>query len=261
MERHQRDERAVAADRVLVGVERDLLEEGREGRVASPARATRARPRRAPGGSRSGPAPRSSARPRATRGSRCAASTSSISSGTSSSCAADMSDSIVPRNAFSAFCGAAPTPAFAASAVASQSEISRWSAHVCRRARRRVADAATRPVGDPQQRDGVVRVVEHLEVGDEVLDLGALVEARAADHLVRDRPGARGRPRARGSARSCGRRPRPRCRRSPPRRAARSRRRRSAPRRARPRPRRRAPGRRRRAPTRGSSPCARGCGG
>ena len=46
-----------------------------------------------------------------------------------------MSDSIVPRNAFSAFCGAAPTPAFSASAVASQSEISRWSAHVWSRAR------------------------------------------------------------------------------------------------------------------------------
>ena len=51
---------------------------------------------------------------------------------------------------------------------------------------RRVADAAARPVGDAQERDRVVRVVEHLEVGDEVLDLGALVEARAADHLVRD---------------------------------------------------------------------------
>ena len=50
----------------------------------------------------------------------------------------------------------------------------------------RVADAATRPVGDAQERDRVVRVVEHLEIGDEILDLGALVEARAADHLVRD---------------------------------------------------------------------------
>ena len=33
VQRHQRDERGVAADRVLVGVERDLLQEGREGRV------------------------------------------------------------------------------------------------------------------------------------------------------------------------------------------------------------------------------------
>ena len=46
--------------------------------------------------------------------------------------------------------------------------------------------AAPRTVRDPQQRDGVVRVVEDGEVGDRVLDLGALVEARAADHLVGD---------------------------------------------------------------------------
>ena len=51
---------------------------------------------------------------------------------------------------------------------------------------RRVADAASRPVGDAHQRNGVRRVVDHLEVRDQVLDLGALVEARPADHLVRD---------------------------------------------------------------------------
>jgi hypothetical protein len=51
---------------------------------------------------------------------------------------------------------------------------------------RRVADPAPRPVRDPLQRDGVVRVVDHLEVRDHVLDLSALVEARAADHLVGD---------------------------------------------------------------------------
>ena len=51
---------------------------------------------------------------------------------------------------------------------------------------RRVADAAPRPVRDPQERDRVVRVVDHLQVRDRVLDLGALVEARAADHLVGD---------------------------------------------------------------------------
>ncbi len=51
---------------------------------------------------------------------------------------------------------------------------------------RRVADPAPRPVRDPHQRDGVRRVVEHLQVRDGVLDLGALVEARPADHLVRD---------------------------------------------------------------------------
>ena len=49
-----------------------------------------------------------------------------------------------------------------------------------------VPHAAARPVGDAQQRDGVGRVVDHLQVGDRVLDLRALVEAGAADHLVRN---------------------------------------------------------------------------
>src|SRR4029078_2446379 len=104
-----------------------------------------------------------------------------------------MSDSIVARKLLSAFWGAAPTPAISASAVASQSEISRWSAQVWSRARvvspmprlGRVAGggglrgAASGSVRDAEKGHGVVRVVEHLEVGDEVLDLGALVEARA----------------------------------------------------------------------------------
>ena len=51
---------------------------------------------------------------------------------------------------------------------------------------RGIADPAARAVGDAHQRDGVVGVVDHLEVRHRVLDLGALVEARAADHLVRD---------------------------------------------------------------------------
>ena len=62
------------------------------------------------------------------------------------------------------------------------------------------------------QRDRVRRVVEHPEVGDRVLDLGALVEPRPADHLVRDALRERERPRAPATARSCGRRrraPRP----------------------------------------------------
>ena len=50
----------------------------------------------------------------------------------------------------------------------------------------RVADPAARPVRDPVERDRVGRVVDHLEVRDQILDLGALVEARAADHLVGD---------------------------------------------------------------------------
>ncbi len=37
-----------------------------------------------------------------------------------------------------------------------------------------------------QQRHEVVRVVDHLQIRDRVLDLGALVEAWAADHLVAD---------------------------------------------------------------------------
>ena len=41
-----------------------------------------------------------------------------------------------------------------------------------------------RLVDDAPQRDRVGRVVERLQVRHRVLDLGALVEARAADHLV-----------------------------------------------------------------------------
>ena len=73
-----------------------------------------------------------------------------------------------------------------ASSVASQSDIPASSAKILQPGERRVADPAARPVRDPRQRDRVVRVVDHLEVRDQVLHLGALVEARAADHLVRD---------------------------------------------------------------------------
>ena len=51
---------------------------------------------------------------------------------------------------------------------------------------RRVPHPAPRPVRDARQRDRVGRVVEHLQVGDRVLDLGPLVEPRPADHLVVD---------------------------------------------------------------------------
>ena len=51
---------------------------------------------------------------------------------------------------------------------------------------RGVADAAPGPVRDPLHADRVVRIVDHLQVRDRVLHLRALVEARAADHLVRD---------------------------------------------------------------------------
>ena len=49
-----------------------------------------------------------------------------------------------------------------------------------------IAYPAAGAVGDAHERDGVVGVVDHLKVGHRVFDLGALVEARAADHLVRD---------------------------------------------------------------------------
>ena len=48
----------------------------------------------------------------------------------------------------------------------------------------RRADAAPRLVDRASQRDRVGRVVERLQVRHRVLDLGALVEAGAADHLV-----------------------------------------------------------------------------
>ena len=113
-------------------------------------------------------------------------STRSISSGTSSSCAADMSDWITLRNDATAFAGAVPTPAASVRSIASQSDISASSANdisfasvespIPRRGRFAIRSSDTR----------VERVVDHLEVRDEILDLRALVEARAADHLVRD---------------------------------------------------------------------------
>ena len=51
---------------------------------------------------------------------------------------------------------------------------------------RRLADAAPRRVGDPREADHVERVGQERQVGDRVLDLRALVELRAADHLVGD---------------------------------------------------------------------------
>ena len=50
----------------------------------------------------------------------------------------------------------------------------------------RRADAAARLVDRASQRDRVRRVVERLQVRHRVLDLGTLVEAGAADHLVGD---------------------------------------------------------------------------
>ena len=50
-----------------------------------------------------------------------------------------------------------------------------------------LADPAGRHVDDPPQADVVVRVDDEFEVGERVLDFLALVEADAADDLVRDR--------------------------------------------------------------------------
>src|SRR5215218_267453 len=51
---------------------------------------------------------------------------------------------------------------------------------------RGVADATSRRVHDPPEGHRVGGVHEQRQVGERVLDLGPLVEARAADHLVRD---------------------------------------------------------------------------
>ena len=77
-------------------------------------------------------------------------------------------------------------PASSARPTASQSEMSSPAARACEARDRGVPHPAPRPVRDARQRDGVVGVVDRLEVGDRVLDLGALVEPRAADHLVGD---------------------------------------------------------------------------
>ena len=50
---------------------------------------------------------------------------------------------------------------------------------------RPVADAAARGVEDAAQRDLVGRIHQDAQVGERVLDLGTLVEAHPADHLVR----------------------------------------------------------------------------
>ena len=51
---------------------------------------------------------------------------------------------------------------------------------------RGLADPAPRRVDDALERDDVVRVGQERQVGERVLDLRALVEARPADHLVAD---------------------------------------------------------------------------
>ena len=52
--------------------------------------------------------------------------------------------------------------------------------------KRGFADAAGRRVDDPLQRHGVVRIADEAEIGEQILDLGALVKAESAHHGVAD---------------------------------------------------------------------------
>ena len=56
----------------------------------------------------------------------------------------------------------------------------------CELVHRALADASDRHVDHPREADLVVRVLHEAQVGEEVLDLPAVVEADAADNLVRD---------------------------------------------------------------------------
>ena len=82
---------------------------------------------------------------------------------------------------------AGPSPGTAAgSAAASQTGtpmVSAWREHA---RQRRLPDAALGRVRHAREGDDVLRVGEDGQVGDRVLDLGALVELRAADDLVAD---------------------------------------------------------------------------
>ena len=53
---------------------------------------------------------------------------------------------------------------------------------------RRIADAARGNVDDPSQADDVRGILQHPQIGDDVLDLFAVVEPQAAEDPVRDAP-------------------------------------------------------------------------
>ena len=57
---------------------------------------------------------------------------------------------------------------------------------------RRLADAARRRVDDPAQRDVVLRIVQQVQVREDVLDFLALEELEAVDHLIGDAAFAQG---------------------------------------------------------------------
>ena len=87
----------------------------------------------------------------------------------------------------SAFTAAAPSPLTrAGSAAVSQIVSPSACAWPVTRAERRVPDAAPRRVDDARERDDVGGIREQRQVRDGVLDLRALVELGAADHLIGD---------------------------------------------------------------------------
>ena len=208
--------RPLVAQLVLVGDERDLLEELGERQRRLLAGGARARRRRAPGGSRPVRAPRSSAPPRSASivpGARRAPPRSARRAAAPRP--PTWSDSMMFRKPATAFTPAVPTPA----ACGSRGRLPERDPHrVCVRdetlrasCRRSRAAGGSRSGAATRRRRGC-RAASGRRPRP---DLRPLVEARATDHLVRRCPGARARPRARATARSSGRRPRSRSPSSP----------------------------------------------
>ena len=146
------------------------------------------RRRPAPRGSRSGPRPRSCARPRAPRCSPVSCSTASSSSATGPRRSArSRSAAIVSAKRPTAFSAAEPRPGIAVRVGEHLPDVGADRVRVREHPRLGLlADPAPRRVDDAAERDRVGGVGEQLQVGDRVLDLGALVELRPADHLVGD---------------------------------------------------------------------------
>ena len=176
--------------RVGVGDERDLLEEDVEPVVARARRRrrTRARPRRALAGS-----PPALGLDRALGLERVQVAAlvqdrlEQVADRARPARARSRSAVIVSMKRPIALTAAEPRPGTAAgSAAASQMLMPIVLACAEHARERRLADAAPRRVRDALEADGVLRVGEQRQVGDRVLDLGALVELRAADDLVAD---------------------------------------------------------------------------
>ena len=93
----------------------------------------------------------------------------------------------MPMKRCSALTAAAPRPGTCSGAhAACQTETSMAAAWRQHSRERGLPEAAAGRVGDPREADHVEGVGEQRQVGDRVLDLGALVELRPADHLVGD---------------------------------------------------------------------------